>query len=92
MVFNNKKYRIDYCGQKGLYIGAKDKYAEGETVEFYYRFVATDTSYTFLLDGKEICVDYEHGRGFIIRFMMPSHDVTFSCIERNTMLREEGER
>lgn len=87
-----KKYKIDYGGQKGLYTGAKDKYAEGETVEFYYSFVATDTSYKFLLDGNEICVDYEHDRGFIIRFTMPAHDVTFSCINKNTMICEEDEK
>ena len=88
MIFNNKKYRIDYCGQKGFYRGAKDEYAEGELVEFYYCFVATDTSYKFLLDGKELCVDFDEKLGFVIRFGMPAHDVTFKLVERNTMLGE----
>jgi len=87
-----KEYRVDYCGQKGFYRGAKDKYAVGELVEFYYEFVATDTSYKFLLDGEEICVGFDDKLGFVIRFGMPDHDVTFRCVERNTMLMEDDEK
>lgn len=81
-----KEYRVDYCGQKGFYNGAKDEYAVGERVEFFFPFVATDTSYKFLLDGNEINVGYDNKLGFIIEFMMPDHDVTFKCVERNTMI------
>ena len=81
-----KRYHVDYGRQKGFYKDAKDTYEEGEHVVFYYKFVATDTSYTFYLDGKELYVGFDSKEGFIIDFVMPPHDVTFSLEERNTML------
>ena len=67
---------------------ARGEYCAGEHVILYYFFVATDTDYRFLLDGEEINPDYETGKGYIIHFVMPEHDVKLQCISRNSMIRE----
>ena len=46
-----KKYRVDYCGSKDCYTGAKDSYRAGAEVVLYYDMIATDTNYTFYLEG-----------------------------------------
>ena len=80
-----KKYNVDYCGQKDLYQNAEDSYCEGEQVEIYYDFLATDTSYCFYLDGTSLPVNYERGRGYAVRFTMPAHDVKLEIEEKNTL-------
>ena len=79
-------YKVDYSGEKGLYAGAKDSYKAGDEVELSYGFIATDTDYTFLLDGEPINVGYDEERGFIIRFTMPEHDVKLECRSKNSMV------
>ena len=37
-----KKYKVDYCGQKGSFEGAKDSYRAGERVELRFCHIATD--------------------------------------------------
>jgi len=81
-----KKFRVDYDGDKDFYKGAKDYYKAGEKVEVYYDFIATDTDYTFYLDGEYLNVGYEESKGFIIRFTMPEHDVKLTCESRNSMV------
>lgn len=83
-----KKYKVDYCGQKFQYQNAKDAYRAGEKVELYYPMIATDTDYSFSLDGAQLLRDYDTHKGFILRFVMPDHDVKLHCFSRNTMLRE----
>ncbi len=81
-----KKYRVDYGGDKDFFKGAKDEYRAGEKVTVYYDLIATDTDYTFLLDGKQINPDYSENKGYIITFKMPDHDVKLKVNSRNSML------
>ena len=80
------KYKVDYCGQKMCYQGAEDSYPAGEQVKVYYNLVATDTDYTFLLDGEEINATYTDEKGFCISFEMPDHDVQLECQKKNSMV------
>lgn len=83
-----KKFKIDYCGEKYAYKNAKDEYRVGEKVTLYYWMIATDTDYTFWLDGAELSRDYDTKKGFILSFIMPDLDVVLHCSLRNSMLRE----
>ena len=80
-----EKFRVDYCGQKDSYKGAKDSYRAGQTVKLYYDLIATDTDYSFYLDGKSIKTEYSEKNGFLIYFVMPSHDVKLECRSYNSM-------
>ena len=80
-----RKYRVDYCGQKEFYHDAKDSYAAGETVTVYFYMIATDTSYSFYLDGEKIRHGYDSGKGIEVSFVMPDHDVKLECSHRNDM-------
>ena len=84
----SKKYKVDYCGKKFEYRNAKDEYRAGEKVTLYYWMIATDTDYSFSLDGAELSRDYDTKKGFILSFVMPDHDVVLHCFSRNSMLRE----
>lgn len=84
----SKKYKVDYCGKKFEYRNARDEYRAGEKVTLYYWMIATDTDYSFSLDGAELSRDYDTKKGFILSFIMPDHDVVLHCFERNSMLRE----
>ncbi len=90
-------YTVDFSGQAYAYLNepydrnkepkrVRTQYRAGEQVVLYYPMIATDTDYTFILDGTQIRPDYERSKGFIIYFTMPDHDVKLQCIERNTML------
>ena len=83
-----KKYKVDYCGEKCAFKNAKDEYRAGEKVTLYYWMIATDTDYSFSLDGAELSRDYDSKKGFILSFIMPDHDVVLHCFSRNSMLRE----
>ncbi len=80
-----EKYSVDYCGQKSVYSGARDSYYAGQEVKLYYSLIATDTDYSFYLDGERLNVDYDERKGFIISFTMPDHDVKLECESRNSM-------
>ena len=84
-----RKHKVDYCGEKFCYKNAKDEYREGEKVTVYYYMIATDTDYSFSLDGAELTRDYDREKGFVLSFVMPDHDVVLRCHSRNTMLPEE---
>ena len=81
-----KKYHVDYCGQKDFYREARDSYAAGETVRVYFFMIATDTDYSFYLDGEKIKHGYDSGKGIEITFTMPDHDVKLECGSRNSMM------
>ncbi len=81
-----KKYKVDYSGSKSSYENAKDAYAAGEEVVLYYPYIATDTDYSFCLDGEDLRYDYEDDKGFVLRFTMPDHDVTLECRSHNSMI------
>ena len=81
-----RSYKVDYCGAKDFYSNAKNTYKAGEEVELIFDLVATDTDYTFYLDGKSEDLDVQGtGNGFLIRFTMPDHDVKLSYSENNSM-------
>lgn len=81
-----RSYKVDYCGAKDFYSNAKKTYKAGEEVELIFDLVATDTDYTFYLDGKSEDLDvHGTGNGFLIRFTMPDHDVKLNYSEKNSM-------
>ena len=84
-----KKYKIDYGGAKDLYANAKDSYRAGTAVTLYFELIATDTDYSFCLDGESIPFTYDDQKGFVISFTMPEHDVTLLCNTVNSMLPPE---
>lgn len=86
---NKKTFSVDYCGQKDAYINARDKYTAGEKVEVYFNLIATDTNYSFYLDGESINPSYDVNKGYIIKFTMPEHNVKLKCESKNSMLYYE---
>ena len=78
-------YSVDYCGQKGCYTNAKDKYKAGSKVTLYYDLIATDTDYRFTLDGESVNWTSDEKGRFVIEFIMPEHDVKLECITKNSM-------
>ena len=79
------KYKVDYCGIKSLYQGAKNSYRAGKKVTVYYEAIATDTDYVFYLDDERLNYSYDDKKGFVITFVMPEHDVKLSCQTKNSM-------
>ena len=86
-MFGFKKYKVDYCGDHYCYEGAKDSYKAGKKVVLYYKdkFIATDTDYSFYIDGIRIQPLHKEGKGYAIKFVMPAHDISLLCEERNSM-------
>lgn len=84
-----KKYKIDFQGQEGCFKGAKESYAEGELVHLSYDLIATDTDYTFFVDGEAYAAKWNEKEGYIIEFKMPSRDVIVNCESHNSMVFEE---
>ncbi|MBR0374154.1 MAG: hypothetical protein IJH91_06480 [Mogibacterium sp.] len=78
-------YHVDYSGDKGGFSNAEDEYAAGTQVELYYDMIATDTDYTFFIDGEYAKMDYSEDKGYIMRFTMPEHDVVIHVESRNSM-------
>ena len=84
-----KKYKVDYCGQKGSFEGAKDSYRAGERVELRFSHIATDTDYYFYVDGQRVNPGYDSDRHcYVISFTMPEQGVTVKYSSKNTMLYE----
>lgn len=77
-------YKIDYCGLENFYENARSSYKEGELVVLRYSLIATDTNYSFTLDGESVDYSYNNG-AFEICFNMPDHDVKLVCHSVNTM-------
>ena len=78
-------YEVDYCGQKDLFKKAEDEYEAGDKVKLYFDVIATDTDYTFYLDDEILDVEYSEEKGYIIKFIMPDHDVTLRVEMTNSM-------
>lgn len=78
------KYRVDYCGEKSSYSGAKSAYKAGAEVKLYYKNFRTDTEYSFYLDGEYLPLEFD-AKGAVIRFVMPDHDVKLECVARSSM-------
>ena len=85
-MFGKKKFRLDYMGSKSFYINARDEYKAGEPVVLSFPFIATDTKYSFFIDGKEINYSYNDKHCIELRFIMPDHDAVLECVHKNIML------
>ncbi|MBR6664595.1 MAG: hypothetical protein IKL22_02630 [Lachnospiraceae bacterium] len=81
-----RKYSVDYCGVKECYIRARDSYRPGKKVKIFYKCIASDTQYTFYLDGIKLNCYFHNKKGLIIRFVMPEHNVKLECITKNLMV------
>lgn len=81
---NSNLYQVDYCGLENLYENARSSYKEGELVVLRYSLIATDTDYSFTIDGEKADYSYKNGV-FEICFNMPNHDVKLECHSVNTM-------
>lgn len=80
------RYKVDLGGSDFCYEGVKESYRAGEEVTLYFTLIATDTDYSFYLDGEPIDFDYDDKKGFIIRFTMPNHDVKLEYNSKNSMV------
>lgn len=85
---NNNLYVIDYCGLENIYENAKSFYKAGELVVLRYSLIATDTDYSFTLDGESVDYSYKNG-AFEISFNMPDHNVKLELHSVNTMAMKE---
>ena len=65
----------------------KPLYEPGEEVTMVYdrRYIGTDTDYCFSSEDVDFSCDYEQGKGYVIRFIMPEHDVEIQVTAKNTM-------
>lgn len=79
------RYKVDYGSEKEFYTNARDSYPAGTKVELYYDLIAMDMDCAFYLDGEPLPFVYEEGKGFVVRFTMPDHDVELRCEWWNTM-------
>lgn len=82
------------CGAQKYVVNAnggyeldKKSYAAGEEVKAYFKYIATDTDYTFYCENEDVTIktSYDNSIGYVITFTMPDHDVTLGVKSRNTM-------
>ncbi len=50
-----------------------------------YPFIATDTDYSFSVDGADYKLNYTD-RGYELSFVMPDHEVSVNVSWRNSMM------
>ncbi len=74
-----EKYKVDFFG---------DEYAfrPGKKVTLYFDLIATDTNYSFYMDGEYFNCTYDEKRGFVFEFVMPEHDVVFTMDAKESMV------
>lgn len=80
-----EKYRLDFGGRESNFENAKSSYRAGQTVTLYFRNIATDTDYSFFVDGEVFNAGYDEKNGYVISFTMPAHDVKVGYTSRNSM-------
>lgn len=80
-----KRYNVDYNQSMSLFKKAKKSYKAGKEVTLYFDCIATDTDYRFYLDNDTLNFTYDHKKGFIIKFIMPNHDVKLRVETNNSM-------
>ena len=96
--FQPPMYTLDFGGANFMYLDPrtneppKSIYFVGEEVCFRLEIWATDTRYTFYLDGQEINASYDEKYGYCFHFPMPDHDVTFTYTTENTMVYDPSEK
>lgn len=81
-------YHVDYHGQEDFFDGAKSSYEEGEHVRLTYGIIATDTDYSFYVDGESYNAKWDDRLGYVIEFDMPDHDIEVYYTSRNSMVNE----
>ncbi|MBQ1687272.1 MAG: hypothetical protein II224_03855 [Ruminococcus sp.] len=79
------KYKVHYNKNKSCFSNAKDSYRVGEQVTLIYPFIATDTDYSFSVDGADYKLNYTD-RGYELSFVMPDHEVSVNVSWRNSMM------
>lgn len=79
-----KAYPVDYCGCKSAFSNAKDAYRAGERVRLVMEYIATDTDYSFYVEGAEYKVTWEN-ESYVVSFTMPDHEVKVWYTEENSM-------
>ena len=90
-------YTVDFKGANYAFMDVRTGepptglYAAGDSVMFIFVMRATDTDYSFFLDGESIYESYHPEYGYCFQFMMPDHDVKFIWTSRNTMLYDPSE-
>lgn len=81
-----KEERFKVICPEGLFENVKESYKAGQQVKIYFPFVATDTDYTFYLDGERMNdYEYDDRKGFVFSFTMPAKDVTLDYESKNSM-------
>ena len=78
-----EKYRLSF--ENSGFEAPKEMYAPGERVKVTYNLIGTDTDYTFYSDDVEFKQDYDPKQGYILRFVMPDHDVTLGVNSYSSM-------
>ena len=78
---NSESYKVKAEGFENL----KKSYKPGEQVSIWYRYIATDSDYSFYVDGASYRAKYENDKGYVIEFEMPEHDVEVRVSRRNSM-------
>lgn len=88
------KYSVDYGSNKNCFKNAKDEYREGAKVKLIYneKLIGTDTDYSFYIDGEKQNALYERGKGYVLRFTMPSHDIKVTVSAKNSMMNNSYEQ
>ena len=82
-------YRVS-CSFPIGFFPAEQMCDPGDPVELCFSAWGTDTSYEFIADADDLKVTFETGRGYVIRFTMPEHDVVVSFSSRNCMMNNSG--
>ena len=86
---SGEKYHVEYPGGMEFWHNAKEYYRAGEQVTVYFDLIATDTDYTWYVDGEEINFGWDEKKGFVISFIMPDHDVV---IDYDNISEETGRK
>ena len=68
------------------YLGETSSHRVGKEVTLYFDLIATDTDYSFYVDGERINPLYDEKKGYIIEFTMPDHDVHVDIESVNSMV------
>ena len=83
---NEPTYPVEYWTDIEYLENAKPAYPAGASVLLYYDLIATDTDYTFFLDGEPLNYGFDESKGFVLSFIMPAHAVKLACERKNTMM------
>ena len=78
-----RRYPVDYGGREFVFDNAKRSYRAGTRVRLIMSEIATDTDYSFSVEGAGFQVDFEDG--YVVSFTMPEHGVRVRVESRNSM-------